>query len=182
MAQQLIQTGTLANDGTGDPLRTSFTKVNSNFTELYNAKNALATVANSGSYNDLVNKPSLFSGSYTDLTDKPSLFSGNYDDLSDKPTLFSGSYNDLTDTPSLFSGSYNDLTDTPSIPTSIGDFVDVDGNLVMPTATPDTSKGVEGDKAGAVAFDDNYIYRCTVDYTDGVADIWKRVAWSNDTW
>jgi hypothetical protein len=31
----------------------------------------LATVATSGSYNDLLNKPSLFSGSYDDLTNKP---------------------------------------------------------------------------------------------------------------
>lgn len=35
MSQQLINTGTSANDGTGDSLRTSFTKTNSNFTELY---------------------------------------------------------------------------------------------------------------------------------------------------
>lgn len=33
----------------------------------------LATVATSGSYADLTNKPSLFSGSYNDLTDKPSI-------------------------------------------------------------------------------------------------------------
>lgn len=33
----------------------------------------LATVATSGSYNDLINKPTLFSGSYTDLTNKPSI-------------------------------------------------------------------------------------------------------------
>lgn len=33
----------------------------------------LATVATSGSYADLTNKPSLFSGSYSDLTNKPSL-------------------------------------------------------------------------------------------------------------
>jgi len=36
MAQQTINIGTTANDGTGDPLRTAFDKVNSNFTELYN--------------------------------------------------------------------------------------------------------------------------------------------------
>jgi hypothetical protein len=35
MAKQVINTGTVANDGTGDGLRTAFTKVNSNFTELY---------------------------------------------------------------------------------------------------------------------------------------------------
>ncbi len=35
MAQQTIGIGTSANDGTGDPLRTAFTKINANFTELY---------------------------------------------------------------------------------------------------------------------------------------------------
>jgi hypothetical protein len=85
----------------------------------------------SGSYNDLTNKPTLFSGSYTDLTNTPSipadvsdltdttgaLFSGDYADLSNKPSLFSGSYTDLTNKPTLFSGSYSDLTNKPSIPT-----------------------------------------------------------------
>lgn len=79
--------------------------------------NSLATVATSGSYNDLTDKPT-FSGSYNDLTDKPTLFSGSYNDLTGKPTLAavatSGSYNDLTDKPS-FSGSYNDLTDKPTL-------------------------------------------------------------------
>lgn len=35
------------------------------------SKPAFSTVATSGSYTDLINKPNLFSGSYTDLTDKP---------------------------------------------------------------------------------------------------------------
>jgi len=35
MAQQLINIGSVANDGTGDPLRDAFDKVNDNFTELY---------------------------------------------------------------------------------------------------------------------------------------------------
>jgi len=36
MAKQVINIGSVANDGTGDPLRTAFDKVNDNFTELYN--------------------------------------------------------------------------------------------------------------------------------------------------
>lgn len=44
MAQQTIGIGTSANDGTGDPLRTAFTKTNANFTELY----PLATGAQPG--------------------------------------------------------------------------------------------------------------------------------------
>jgi hypothetical protein len=43
MAQQLIGIGASANDGTGDPLRTAFDKVNDNFNELY--------VIKLGSYN-----------------------------------------------------------------------------------------------------------------------------------
>lgn len=35
MAQQVINVGETANDGTGDPLRTSFQKCNENFAELY---------------------------------------------------------------------------------------------------------------------------------------------------
>jgi hypothetical protein len=40
MVQQVISVGTTANDGTGDPLRTAFTKINQNFTEVY-AKDAI---------------------------------------------------------------------------------------------------------------------------------------------
>lgn len=35
MAKQVINIGTTANDGTGDPLRSAFDKINDNFTELY---------------------------------------------------------------------------------------------------------------------------------------------------
>ena len=35
MAQQSVSIGSSANDGTGDPLRTAFTKINANFSELY---------------------------------------------------------------------------------------------------------------------------------------------------
>ena len=41
MAKQTISLGTAANDGTGDPLRTAFTKTNANFTELYTSVDAL---------------------------------------------------------------------------------------------------------------------------------------------
>ena len=37
MSQQTINTGSSANSKNGDPLRTAFTKVNANFTELYTA-------------------------------------------------------------------------------------------------------------------------------------------------
>jgi len=77
MAQQTINIGAAANDGTGDPIRSAFTKVNSNFTELYehDANNVLpGQTGNSGKYlttdgtstswgtidyANLVNKPTL---------------------------------------------------------------------------------------------------------------------------
>lgn len=85
---------------------------------------AYASVASSGSYNDLtdkptpidqvnsdwnatsgvsqvLNKPTLFSGVYADLSGKPVLFSGNYADLSGKPTTF---------TPSAHTHSIGDVT------------------------------------------------------------------------
>lgn len=37
MAKQTVNLGSSANDGTGDPLRTAFDKINDNFTELYSA-------------------------------------------------------------------------------------------------------------------------------------------------
>jgi len=61
----------------------------------------LKAVATSGSYADLINKPSLFSGSYADLSNKPSLFSGSYADLSNKPALFDGTYASLTGKPTI---------------------------------------------------------------------------------
>lgn len=64
------------------------------------SKPTFATVATTGDYDDLLDKPTLFSGSYTDLTDKPDLSiyaqsanlasvatSGSYADLSNKPTI-----------------------------------------------------------------------------------------------
>jgi len=46
MAQQTISLGTVANDGTGDPIRTAFTKVNTNFTEVYAALGSLQNADN----------------------------------------------------------------------------------------------------------------------------------------
>jgi plastocyanin len=43
MAKQIINLGTAANDGSGDPLRTAFTKINTNFTELYTLTGGTST-------------------------------------------------------------------------------------------------------------------------------------------
>lgn len=72
---------------------------------------------------------------------------------------------------------------------------DNDGDLAFPDGTtqstawsggrvrsvPGSSVGASGDQAGDLAFSGSYMYYCTANY-DGSSNIWKRVAWSGDTW
>lgn len=44
MTQQIIDVGSLPNDGTGDPLRTAFEKINNNFSNLFSANANLSLV------------------------------------------------------------------------------------------------------------------------------------------
>ena len=55
------------------------------------------------------------------------------------------------------------------------------GRLSLIGSVPGTSVGASGDTEGMVAFDASYIYYCTASY-DSSSNIWKRVAWSGDTW
>mgnify|MGYP001282032207 CR=1 FL=1 len=93
----------------------------------------------------------------------------------------SSSVDFIKNKPTLFDGDYTNLTNQPTIPTNNNELTNGAGYLALVSA-PSTSKGASGDAAGDVAMDDNYIYRCTANYTDGVADIWKRVEFSTDTW
>jgi hypothetical protein len=55
-------------------------------------------------------------------------------------------------------------------------------NRVIAKLAPATSKGVNGDRQGMIAVDAEYIYVCTADYTDGVADIWSRNPLASGAW
>ena len=48
MAREIVNLGTGANDGTGDPLRTAFEKINNNFSELYSETAADSQISFSG--------------------------------------------------------------------------------------------------------------------------------------
>ena len=48
MAKQTINIGTGPNTGTGEAIRSAFTKVNENFTEVYTTSNTIYDRANSG--------------------------------------------------------------------------------------------------------------------------------------
>lgn len=76
----------------------------------------------------IMNKPNLAtvatSGSYDDLTNKPNLFDGNYNNLTNKPTLFDGDYNSLTNTPAI-----------PTVPTNVSAFTN-DANYITSDDIP----------------------------------------------
>jgi hypothetical protein len=48
--------------------------------------------------------------------------------------------------------------------------------------SPSVSIGANGDRAGDLAFTNDYLYYCIADFVDGQSNIWKRVSWSADTW
>lgn len=69
---------------------------------------------------------------------------------------------------------------------SVGSISFVDGSQLITAGNisanpPTTSKGVTGDTKGDIRANTTYIYFCSNNY-DGTNNIWKRVAWSNDTW
>lgn len=120
---------------------------------------SLATLAYSGDYNDLLNRP-IVPTTLTDLSDIEDGSAGQalttdgagrfvfrdieatsveFGNVTNRPTTlagygiqdaFSGDYNDLDNRPVLFSGSYNDLTNKPTIPTDINQLGD-NSNLLF---------------------------------------------------
>lgn len=124
----------------------------------------LATVATTGDYNDLLNRPVLFSGNYNDLTNKPTLFSGSYGDLTDKPTLFSGDYNDLTNKPTI---PTVDLTkaQADNLYQPIGNYLTEHQSLAGYAKTEDLFSGDYNDLTNKPTIP-------TVDITKALADSW----------
>ena len=53
MSREIINVGTVPNDGTGDPLRTAYIKCNNNFAELYSRLQTEVPASSSGSDGDL---------------------------------------------------------------------------------------------------------------------------------
>ena len=64
MAQQTIDIGTVANDGTGDPIRDAFDKCNDNFTELYTGLTGLLDFKGSTDCSANPNYPAASKGDY----------------------------------------------------------------------------------------------------------------------
>ena len=95
--------------------------------------NTKADKVHTHSYEDLTEKPTLFSGKYADLIGKPTIPTKTSDITNDSnfvttsqlntkaDTIHTHSYENLTDKPTLFSGKYADLTGKPTIPTKVSE-------------------------------------------------------------
>ena len=128
---------------------------------------------------DILYAPTIFadtnpgSGNKIDLTITAGVDNGN--------TGFQGQLNlgtNNTDTINIGTGG---IADTINIGDDTTTITTINGKLQILSTPPATSKGAADDVPGLVAFDNFYIYYCTSTY-DGVLDIWKRVAWTGDTW
>jgi hypothetical protein len=86
--------------------------------------------------------------------------------------------NDYFDSPEIFTWEFNN-DGAIEFPDNTTQRTAWAGGRVV--SFPSTSIGALGDKERDIAFDNEYFYYCTADY-DGFSNIWKRVAWSNDTW
>ena len=107
MAKQIIDTGIVANDKKGDTIKTAFTKVNENFTELYASINV---------------------SDISQLTDSTHLIPTDIKQLADSESRIPTDVNQLSDTGGLLAGGITDinqLTDTDNrIPTDISQLAD----------------------------------------------------------
>lgn len=99
------------------------------YNDLSNIPSAFPPSSHSHTWSDISGKPNFHavatSGNYNDLENKPTLFSGNYSDLSGIPSSFTPSahlhtWADISGKPNFHvvatSGSYNDLSNKPTIP------------------------------------------------------------------
>lgn len=147
----------------------------------------LATVATSGNYNDLVNKPPAFDGDYDSLSNKPIIFSGSYNDLSDKPiiaTKLSQLINDtsfITNSTAALSTSVivglKDVAKT-NLSTSLTDSNDllrkadvVDGQLTVDVNNTGNLEGSVYSTVGNNIIVDGENQKIYAQYLDGTANI-----------
>jgi hypothetical protein len=97
---------------------------------------SLATVATTGSYSDLINKPSIFSGSYADLTNKPTLPTSSVVGTTDTQTLTNKTIDIASNT---LSGVQPTLVSGTSIKTIGGQSVLGSGDLTIASSQWTTS-------------------------------------------
>ena len=168
MAKQIINIGRTTNDGSGDPLRSAFDKINNNFTELYNSVAGGSSFVTEG----LTPPTDPADGQLWWNTDDGRLY-----------IYYSSTWVDASPTqidPDAIRFNGQNQIELPEG----GDIVDFNGNsvLIKTSAAPAHSYGVAGDRLGTIAFDNNFFYYCKQDYVDDLTNIWVRVAWTETNW
>ena len=128
------------------------------------AGSAIAAVAVTNDYNDLTNRPSLFSGDYNDLTNKPIDGLVSWNDVTDKPVIATKISQLANDTNFVSNAQINitsnQVTDLSTVATS-GSFTDLSNvpnfvtneQIVGGTLTVEVSN--TGDLQGSVFADDS---------------------------
>ena len=140
MAKQTINIGSSANDGTGDPLRTAFNKINANFNELYGA---------TAEANDIIEDTSPQLGGDLDLN-------GN------KITTARSNENIVLDPAGTGTIELNANTNVTGTITATGDIF-ANGNINLGNASGDQTKVIGVFEADQIQIDGTTI--TTVSYT-----------------
>lgn len=168
MTKKILGLGTTPNDHAGDSLRVAAGKINDNFNELYTALGngttlGLSAVAKSGSYNDLVNKPTIPNS--FNIVSVPSAL--------DSP----GTLRDVA------IGAVDGINYLYiCIATNQWKIIPLRDDPLVSVNVPLHSYGKLGDRKGYVAINASYLYVCTASYVDNNTNIWKRIALDGTTW
>ena len=204
MARLTINTGTAGNPATGDSLRGAFTKVNTNFEEIYSliGDGSTGLITTSVTNGDLKIQPNgtgvvevdqlqINGASLTPIVTNGSItLQGNgtgtvvlNDNTSVQGTLgVSGNvtFDGLVHNLGNFRLSGNNLSVTSSnddlklSASGTGNVVVADDRIVINTSKTPTAIGTAGDVAGSISWDGTNLYVCTADYNGSTA-VWKKL-------
>ena len=148
MARLNIDTGTAGNPATGDSLRGAFTKVNTNFEEVYSliGDGSTGLITTSVTNGDLKIQPN-----GTGVVEVDQL---QIDGTTISPIVTNGSL-------------------TLGV-NGTGQVIVADDRIVINTSKTPTAIGTSGDVAGSISWDGTNLYVCTADY-DGITAVWKKL-------
>jgi hypothetical protein len=186
MSQQFINIGSAPNDSTGDPLRTAFQKVNSNFTEIYGniaSSNFLFQVNTmSTSQGDMTISPANNGNIFiTGVIIASNTIQGSITGSAASATIagtasYASTSGLATAASTVVQPTQGNITGLGTLTTLTvnGDTKVTSGNLfVTPNYVIGNSYGQPGDVAGKIVWSASYIYVCTQNYT-GSNPIWLR--------
>jgi hypothetical protein len=177
MAQQIIDIGVKPADGSGDPLRVCFDKINQNFTEVYSSISAAQTGGGSG-VTSVAGKTGQVQLSTADVIGAVS--QGYVDNRVQ--------FEIQQQIAAVVAAAPLTLNTLEKLAHAVGDNPDFAAEVFSQIAAkrsttqvtpPQTAVGSALDKAGMFAITATHIYYCTADYNG--SDVWTRTP-LNNTW